>query len=190
MTTDGFEDYDSTAPDAPAGEAVAFDASLEIAEPQTDRERELAEANAALAEARQRLAEVEAREARRLEDPVAAAVDAPRHRVPDSAPRPQDRLSKGGVDRRSSEARGKTVVLTMFDHEFRIDEAQILDSWDFQLGATANNPLMMVRGLLGNDEFMWFAMKARAAGMTPIQASSEIMSMWREASGFGGAEGN
>ncbi len=102
--------------------------------------------------------------------------------VPEGAPEPQDHLSK--ADARQAEATGNTFVLTLWDETIEIEQSTLFDSWDFQLGTVQNNPLMMVKGLLGDKRFAWFAARARADGKTPVQAASEVMQMFARATGF------
>ena len=102
--------------------------------------------------------------------------------VPEGAPEPQDHLPKR--DPRAAEAaNGSTYVLTLWDETVEIDQADLIDSWDFQLGTVQNNPLMMVKGLLG-DKFAWFTVRARADGKTPLEAANEVMQMFARATGF------
>ena len=101
---------------------------------------------------------------------------------PAGAPEPQDHLPKR--DPRAAEAaNGSTYVLTLWDETVEIDQADLIDSWDFQLGTVQNNPLMMVKGLLG-DKFAWFTVRARADGKTPLEAANEVMQMFARATGF------
>lgn len=197
MTADPFEDYTATDPDATGEPEVlgtlgdglyetdttAAPASAAAALAEAEARRAAAEQE--LADARQRLAEAEAREHNsRNADAVEAAVDAPRHRVPDHAPKPQDHKRPATDEARSREARGGTIVLEMFGETFTVDQAALMDSWDFQMGVVAQNPLQMVKGLLGTDRaFVWFSIKARAEGMSPLTAANTILELWREATG-------
>ncbi|NKW39070.1 hypothetical protein GS935_20330 [Rhodococcus hoagii] len=106
--------------------------------------------------------------------------------IPEGAPVPQDHLAK--KDPRSAEADGgATIVLRLWDKTIHISQVDLLESWDFQMGTVQGNPLMMVKGLLGDRDFAWFAARARAEGKSPIDASSEVMSMFARATGFDSA---
>lgn len=106
--------------------------------------------------------------------------------APDGAPAPQDHLPK--KDARADEvANGTTLVLTLWDKTIQIDQATLLESWDFQLGTVQGNPLLMVKGLLGDRDFAWFATRSRAEGKSPIEAASEVMTMFARATGFDSA---
>ncbi|PTR42028.1 hypothetical protein C8K38_111197 [Rhodococcus sp. OK611] len=106
--------------------------------------------------------------------------------IPTNAPEPQDHLAKQAA--RVAEAPGTaTIVLTLWDEEIRIEQSELLNSWDWQVGAIQKNLLMMVKGLLGDRRFLWFTTRAQADGKTPIEAASEVMELFSKATGLGSA---
>ncbi|WP_027500806.1 hypothetical protein [Rhodococcus sp. UNC363MFTsu5.1] len=106
--------------------------------------------------------------------------------IPANAPEPQDHLAKQAA--RVAEAPGTaTIVLTLWGEEIRIEQSELLNSWDWQVGAIQKNLLMMVKGLLGDRRFLWFTTRAQADGKTPIEAASEVMELFSKATGLGSA---
>lgn len=103
-------------------------------------------------------------------------------KVPANAPKPQDRKPKKTSTQ--AEAEGVDILLTLFGEELRIDRAAVMDSWDWQLGMIEKNPLQMVKGLLGDQQFMWFCARSKAEGMQPMQAASDLMELFAKAAGF------
>lgn len=106
-------------------------------------------------------------------------------KIPDSAPKPQDHQKASAA--RVDEAQGSEIVLTLWDEEIRIDRAAAVNSWDWQLGAIGKNPLQMVKGMLGEQQFFWFCARAESKRMSPMDAAAEIMSMFAAESGVGTA---
>lgn len=103
-------------------------------------------------------------------------------RIPANAPQPQDRKPKKTATQ--AEAEGTDLLLTLFDEELRIDRNALMTSWDWQLGAIEKNPLQMVKGLLGQKQFVWFCMRSEAEGMEPLKAATELINLFAKASGF------
>ncbi|RAL31149.1 hypothetical protein [Rhodococcus sp. AQ5-07] len=103
-------------------------------------------------------------------------------KVPASAPKPQDRKPKKSA--KQSEAKDTTVLLTLWDEEIEIDRNALVDSWDWHLGTMEQNPLLLVRGLLGVQRFAWFTARAKGEGKTPMGAALEIIQMFSEEAGF------
>ena len=156
------------------------DTSVDDDAPVTVAELEAARQVLARSEAGQRLAEATVTAVNRVERRKKNRGKKPAR--PAGAPEPQDHLPKR--DPRAAEAaNGSTYVLTLWDETVEIDQADLIDSWDFQLGTVQNNPLMMVKGLLG-DKFAWFTVRARADGKTPLEAANEVMQMFARATGF------
>ncbi|MGN7133381.1 hypothetical protein ACTHQY_08920 [Rhodococcoides corynebacterioides] len=103
-------------------------------------------------------------------------------KIPDHAPKPTDRQPKRSAVEK--EARGETILISMFDEEFHIDRASLFDSWDWQVGVVQNNPLQMCKGLLGDRRFAWFCLNAQKAGMTPSTAATELIELFSAEAGF------
>jgi len=104
--------------------------------------------------------------------------------VPANAPEPQDHLTKQAV-RAAEASNGSTIVLTLWGEEIRVEQSELFDSWDWQVGAIQKNALMMVKGLLGDARFLWFATRAQADGKTPAEAAGEVMQLFSQATGIG-----
>ncbi|MDV6275382.1 hypothetical protein R3Q06_17955 [Rhodococcus erythropolis] len=103
-------------------------------------------------------------------------------KIPDNAPKPQDHQKATAA--RQSEATDATIVLTLWGEEIRVDRSALIDNWDWQLGAIGKNPLHMVKGLLGDKQFFWFCARSQAEGKPPMEAASEIMTMFAEEAGM------
>lgn len=108
-------------------------------------------------------------------------------KIPDNAPKPQDHQKATAA--RAGEATEATVVLTLWGEEVRVDRSALIDNWDWQLGALGKNPLHMVKGLLGDQKFFWFCARSQAEGKPPMEAASEIMTMFAQEAGMV-SEGN
>lgn len=103
-------------------------------------------------------------------------------KIPDNAPKPLDHQKATAA--RQGEATDATIVLTLWGEEIRVDRSALIDNWDWQLGAIGKNPLHMVKGLLGDKQFFWFCARSQAEGKPPMEAASEIMTMFAEEAGM------
>ncbi|AZI62791.1 hypothetical protein RQN9TF_18130 [Rhodococcus qingshengii] len=107
-------------------------------------------------------------------------------KIPDNAPKPQDRQKK--TDARRAEANGDAVIkLTLWGEEIEIDRSTLSERWDWQLGMIEKNTLQMVKGLLGEGLFVWFCKRSQGDGKTPYQAANELMQLFSDEVGTGGA---
>ena len=158
---DGYEDDDVIDSDA-----IDYDEYED--EPEDDDDADVRAAEKLLAAAR-------AKSGNRAQRRAAA-------KVPETAPKPQDRKPKKSA--RQAEAEGTAVLLTLWDEEVTIERNVLVNSWDWQIGAMEKNPLLMVKGLLGEQRFAWFATRARADGKMPLDAAVEIVQMFADEIGL------
>lgn len=105
--------------------------------------------------------------------------------IPANAPEPRDHPAKRDARVAEAASGGSTIVLTLWGEEIRIEQSDLFDSWDWQIGAIQKSPLMMVKGLLGDARFGWFAARAQAEGKAPAQAALEVMNLFTDAVGIG-----
>lgn len=188
-----FDDFEDTGhvddSNDPEGEVRALEAKLARARDRADRAKSAAEDERDLPdvvapEIDEQVADavvnVTAPQGNRAERRAAA-------KIPESAPKPQDHQKSSAA--RVAEAKNAVIVLTLWGEEIRIDRSAAVNSWDWQLGAIGKNPLQMVKGMLGEQQFFWFCARAESAGKAPMEAASEIMSLFAEESGVG-TEGN
>lgn len=141
---------------------------VEIDEDDTDDDADVRAAEALVAEARRKAGNRKQRRAAQ--------------RIPDSAPKPQDRKPRKSPAQ--TEAEGTDLLLTLFGEELRVKRSALVNSWDWQIGAIEKNPLQMVKGLLGQDQFIWFCMKSQSEGMQPLKAAADLMQLFAEAAGM------
>lgn len=161
-----FDQFDYPEDDAP--EVIEPDEDLTEDDEDDDDDADVRAAEALVAEARRKAGNRKQRRAAQ--------------RIPDSAPQPQDRKPKKSPAR--TEAEGTDLLLTLFGEELRVERSALVNSWDWQIGAIEKNPLQMVKGLLGQDQFIWFCMKSQTEGMQPLKAAADLMQLFAEAAGM------
>ncbi|HEY9311475.1 hypothetical protein [Williamsia sp.] len=180
---DDFADYENTAPDADEPTAAQIEAARRLLA-NVDNDDTLPDVVAPHVDdvnfAKEAVAHTKTKKGNRKQRRAAG-------KVPANAPKPQDHQKVSAA--RRGEATGATIVLTLWGEEIQVDRAALIDNWDWQLGAIGKNPLHMVKGLLGDKQFFWSCARSQAEGKPPMEAASEIMTMFSEEAGLGD-EGN
>lgn len=132
---------------------------------------------------RRRLAAAEARAADESDAADAAPAQATRvrgkkakragSRIPDHAPRPQDRQPKKLPQQ--AEAEDAEIVITAFGAEYRVRRSALQDDWRFFAASASGNLPGMLHAILGQRQFAAFCGAAAEAGMKPMTAAVELM---------------
>lgn len=104
---------------------------------------------------------------------------AARRARPANAPAPTDRLPKR--TEQQDEADGRIFRITLWDREFDVDPEVFIVSLDVMAGRTTNDPLRMVRGIIGAENFDWFLMTAANEGLNGVEAAKTVMDLVKEA---------